>query len=524
MATRANIAWKLRSLLQKSAIVSDCVSSGVSNGNGVRSLIDDVVIKRLSVDSRDVGEGTCFVALAGDRVDGHGFIQEALDRGASVVIAEAGRLLGRFGACERLVDVYDSHEAIGRLAATFYGVDELQQQGRLKLVGVTGTNGKTTVVAILTSILRAAGFTTGSLGTIGFDLSDQAVDVASLTAGMTTPPPIELCSALADAARSGASHVAMEVSSHALDQRRCSGLEFSVGVFTNLTQDHFDYHRDMHEYAAAKRRLFTCLPAYATAVVNAEDDRAEFMAAQTKARVVRYSTASPSADCFSQNLRVCGEGSSFNAKFKDRRIAVTTSLIGAHNVSNILAAMSAARALGVDDKAICKGVAAASLVPGRLERVKTSAACDVLVDYAHTPDALECVLRVLRGLTKGRLFCVFGCGGNRDKTKRPLMGRAVAKLADVGVLTSDNPRFEDPNAIINDVLAGFDGTEGCKRIVEPNRRTAIFESIAQAGAEDVVLIAGKGHEDYQIVGGQRYSFDDRLVAKEAAAQSAKVPA
>ncbi|GJM26671.1 MAG: UDP-N-acetylmuramoyl-L-alanyl-D-glutamate--2,6-diaminopimelate ligase [Phycisphaerae bacterium] len=500
--------WTLRSLLDSANIeVNADLSAPVSTTR----------INRLTVDSRDADSGSCFVALTGTKTDGHRYVSQALDAGA-VVIVESGQ---RDVRNERVIEVADTHDAIARLAATFFGIDRLQRDGKLKLIGVTGTNGKTTVVSLITSILRAAKYPASSLGTIGLDVTGNSTDVIS---GMTTPPPIELCATLADAARAGACYVAMEVSSHALDQRRCGGLRFDVGVFTNLTQDHLDYHGDMKEYARAKRRLFDALAADAFAVINADDPFASSMTVECDASVIAFSNECVSADVFASKVRLGANGTTFDLYIDGTMSSVNSALIGTHNVSNMLAAVATAHALGIDCESICKGIASIACVPGRLERVECSAPCEVFVDYAHTPDALENVLRVVRDVTEGRLICVFGCGGDRDKTKRVPMGKAVATLADIGILTSDNPRHEDPNAIIDDVIVGFNGSGACQRIVQIDRRAAIYEAITRAEKDDTVLIAGKGHEDYQIIGDERLSFDDRLVAIAAAKNAIEVTA
>lgn len=505
--------WTLPSLLK---------SADVTATADVSDTLANTVINRLTVDSRDAGVGACFVALAGTQTDGHRYVSQALDQGASAVIVERGRCDVRDG---RIVEVADTHEAIAKLAATFFGIDRLQRDGKLSLIGVTGTNGKTTVVSLITSILRAAGVEASSLGTIGLDVPGRATGASTaVISGMTTPPPIELCTALARAARAGARCVAMEVSSHALDQRRTAGLRFDVAVFTNLTQDHLDYHGDMDGYAAAKRRLFDGLDASAAAVINADDRNGPEIVSNCVAPVVTFSTKNGTADIRAENLQLRASGSTFDLHIKGERVAVRSRLIGLHNVSNMLAAMSAAHVLGVDCTAIAKGIASIECVPGRLERVACDGPCDVFVDYAHTPDALENVLRVLRDVTRGRLICVFGCGGDRDKTKRIPMAKAVQAFADIGIITSDNPRNEDPNAIIADVIAGFDGNGSVRRVVQIDRRAAINEAVALAGANDTVLIAGKGHEDYQIIGDKRFQFDDRLVAIEAAQRVIEVTA
>ncbi len=503
----ACIEWTLADLLE---------SAGIAAANGPSDLTSTTIINRLTVDSRDADGRSCFVALAGTRTDGHRFVEQTLDQGAAAVVVEADRCKVQD---DRVIAVADSHVAVGKLAATFYGIDRLQRDGKLRLIGVTGTNGKTTVVSLITSILRAAGLKASSLGTIGLDVpGGSAVGHASVISGMTTPPPIELCAALAHAARAGAECVAMEVSSHALDQCRTDGLRFDVGVFTNLTQDHLDYHGDMERYARAKRRLFDGLDSQATAVINSDDLCGSLMTSQCPAPIIAFSSRRGNVEVSATNVQLSACGTTFELHVEGQRATVTSKLIGSHNVSNMLAAVSTAHAMGVKLNSICDGIASIDCVPGRLERIDCGDAFDVFVDYAHTPDALENVLRVLRDVTRGRLICVFGCGGDRDKSKRIPMARAVQTFADIGIVTSDNPRNEDPNAIIADVVSGFDGVGAIRRIVQIDRRVAIMEAIRLAEKNDTVLIAGKGHEDYQIIGDERRNFDDRQVAREVSMQ------
>jgi UDP-N-acetylmuramoyl-L-alanyl-D-glutamate--2,6-diaminopimelate ligase len=492
-------AWRLGDLLKR---------AGVAPTEGAPSTaLLDVRIARLSSDSRDVGPGTCFIALAGGQADGHAYVDAALSGGAAAAIVEQGRYCGLNPSA---IAVPDTHDAVGRLAAVFYGIDEALAAGRLRLAGVTGTNGKPTVCALLRAILDAAGARSAVLGTIANDV------LASTTpAAMTTPPPIELCELLGRAVAAGASHAVMEVSSHALDQRRCAGLTFQVGVFTNLTHDHLDYHLTWDDYARAKKRLFDGLGPDAAAIVNADDPRWAFMVEDTAAQVVRFSTGVAATDVRVVAEQISLDGTRLRLQLRGSSLNVRTRLIGRHNVSNIVAAATAAEALGVSPDAIRRGLEAVTTVRGRLQSVTDGAGSGgVFVDYAHTPDALKNVLGILRELTGKRLICVFGCGGDRDRSKRPIMGRIVADLADLAYLTSDNPRSEDPGAIIDEVLPGF-VTCRQKVVVEPDRGRAIASAIEAAAEGDTVLIAGKGHEDYQIIGSRRLHFDDVAIATEA---------
>jgi len=468
------------------------------------------VIHDICVDSRSVSPGACFVALRGTHNDGHDFVAEAIARGAVAVIVETGRAQR---AGDIAVTVPDTHLAVARLASAFHGVSAAQRDGLLKLIGVTGTNGKTTVCTLIRAVLDAAGLRAASFGTITNDNGSGAK-----TSDMTTMAPLEMCRELAAAVRSGVTHAVLEVSSHALDQQRCAGLAFDVGVFTNLSRDHLDYHGDMEHYARAKRRLFECLTAGGAAVVCADDAYAEFMAEGCAARVLRYGLGSAARDVRAEHLAVDDDATRFTAQLEDCALPIATELIGRHNVRNIMAAVAAGHALGFRPEVIGKGIESVRGIPGRLERVDNGAPIRVLVDYAHTPDALDNVLNILRDTGARRLICVFGCGGDRDRGKRPEMARTVALAADAAVVTSDNPRSEDPAAIIAETLQGFSPGDACVHEVEPDRARAIRRAVALAQAGDVVLIAGKGHEKYQIVGTRRLPFDDVAEARAALAQ------
>ncbi len=314
----------------------------------------------------------------------------------------------------------------------------------------------------------------------------------------------------------------MEVSSHALDQKRADGIDFSSAVFTNLTQDHLDYHGTLDAYAFTKKRLFDRLRSAASAVICADDDWAEKMAADTRGRVLRYGVNGLASDVWAENISLGDERTSFDLCLGDKREPVSMKLIGIHNVRNVLAAAGATGSLGIPIEDIKKGVEVMDAVRGRLQRVDVQAPYTVFVDYAHTPDALKNVLTLLREVTAERLICVFGCGGDRDRAKRPVMGKIVAELADVAVVTSDNPRSENPQSIVDETVVGMEGADHCERIVEVDRWRAIVAVVEMAEPGDVVLIAGKGHEDYQIIGSERKWFDDVVVAAEAMEHARKV--
>jgi len=441
-------------------------------------------------------------------LDGHRFVAQAVNAGARVVVVQEDAAGVDVPEEVFVLPVGDTREALARLAAAYYALDE-RSATVPRLIGVTGTNGKTTVCHLLRSILMAAGETPAMLGTVEYDLVGSKVP-----APMTTPAPMDLCRYLSLARDAGASSVVMEVSSHALDQRRCDGLRFAAGVFTNLSQDHIDYHQSLQAYFQAKCRLFERLDRDATAVVNVDDVLGSRVESATRAVVRSYGLDRP-ADVTASNCRMTSTSSRLLLRGCAYEVEVECPLIGRHNIMNVLAAAATAEALGVEAAAIRKGVEGLGGVPGRLQRVTYEEhPFQVYVDYAHTDAALENVLDVLKPMTAGRLICVFGCGGDRDRSKRPRMAKAVERRADLAVVTSDNPRTEDPRRIVCDALAGFNAEGDCLVVVEIDRKDAIHEALLAAQPGDTVLIAGKGHEDYQIVGCQRRSFDDRVVARE----------
>ncbi|MGZ8494982.1 MAG: UDP-N-acetylmuramoyl-L-alanyl-D-glutamate--2,6-diaminopimelate ligase [Candidatus Binatia bacterium] len=490
----------------------------------------------LTYDSRQATAGKVFFAVPGEQADGHDYIGEAVKRGAAAVVLSRA---GAWPQAPATVRVNNVRNAMGLWAAHFY-----QRPSRnLRLVGVTGTNGKTTLTYLVESILHEAGLEPGVIGTINYRYRGRA-----LPSHHTTPESVDLQELLAEMVRSGVQAVAMEVSSHALAQERVRGLDFDVGVFTNLTRDHLDYHRDMDDYFAAKSRLFNdYLPASVkprkAAVIYGRDPRGEQLITTCRAQglaVWSYGESGAWDVCPVQVSQVAIDVSGIRGEIraKERRLKIASSLVGSVNLQNILGAVGVGCALGLSDDVIARGIARLSAVPGRLEKIDNGRGVAVLVDYAHTPDALEKALQVARQLTTGSLIAVFGCGGDRDRGKRPLMGEIAARLSDFAVLTSDNPRTEEPTAILADVEAGVrqvgiakldaarlpagktDTAERRGYYVEADRRAAIRLALALAGAGDTVLIAVKGHEDYQILGQTKFHFDDREVAREAIAARA----
>jgi UDP-N-acetylmuramoyl-L-alanyl-D-glutamate--2,6-diaminopimelate ligase len=466
-------------------------------------------------DSRRVRPGSIFVALAGSKVDGRRFVADALTKGAAVVLGE-GLASEVVGGATLIVNVRDARATLTRLALRWHGLGDDGCCG-LKLAGITGTNGKSTSAYMACAMLRAAGMMCGMLGTVEYDLCGRSV-----AAPMTTPGPLELAGYLRECVDAGAAAVVMEVSSHALDQKRTEGLRFAAAAFTNLTGDHLDYHGTLENYAAAKARLFAGLEPTATAVVNCDDPSHAVMLQNCPAQVVTYAL-DHDADIKATITRCTSRGTCYQLQMEGRTLGLENALVGRHNVYNALTAAGLARALGVELDAIATGLTALKNVPGRLQRVPCASPADVFVDYAHTDDALRNVLSVLKPLTRRRLIVLFGCGGDRDRTKRPRMAQAVAEYADAIVVTSDNPRSEDPRAIIDEILTGFDSAMRRRVAVEPDRSRAIRAALAAAGQGDVVLLAGKGHEDYQIIGDQRIHLSDVEVATAAAAELHKTP-
>ncbi len=470
--------------------------------DGVPDPFEDREVSGLVCDSRRVTPGACFVAVPGEREDGARFIPDALARGASALVA--GRRPDPAPPIP-LLCVPDARAAAARLAAAFHG----RPSERLDVVGITGTKGKTTTAFLVRSVLEAAGRRCGMLGTVRYVVGDRV-----LPAPNTTPGPVELQGHLAEMAAGGCRAAVLEVSSHALVQRRVEGVRFRVGVFTNLAQDHLDYHRTEEAYREAKGILFRMLEPGASAAINLDDPAAGWYRGICRVPVVGYGLR-PDADVRAEVHAVDFRGTRLTLSASGKRVDVSSRLMGLHNASNVLAAASAAVALGIDLETVRRGVEALTAVPGRLEPVEAGQDFAVMVDYAHTEASLRSVLACLRPLTKGRLICVFGCGGDRDRGKRPRMGRVAEELADLAILTSDNPRTEEPESILAEIRAGMREPDRARTIAD--RREAIRAAVAAAAAGDIVLIAGKGHETYQIFRDGTRPFDDREAAREALA-------
>jgi len=477
--------------------------------------IPAVEIVGLTSDSREVKPGYLFVAIRGTAQDGNMFVASAVKAGATLIV---GEVPPNPALSVPFIRVDDGRLALAELASAFYG----HPSRSLKVIGVTGTSGKTTTTYLLESILRASREEVGVIGTVNYRYREKI-----LPASHTTPGPVELQALLADMLRAGCTAVVMEVSSHALKMRRVSNIAFTGMIFTNLSREHLDYHPDMEDYFASKKLLFTDV-----AVQSAAAGKQPVGVIHTGERwgVRLFAELSRRK---SDDVRIigCGESNAWtDLKFgidgvtgkvtgpagPKSAIEVRSSLAGSFNAENILVAVTLCREIGVHPGSITRGVTGLVSVPGRMERVANPVGIHVLVDYAHKPDALEKVLKTLAALPdRGRLITVFGCGGDRDRSKRPVMGKIASDLSDQVFVTSDNPRTEDPAAIIREIWAGIPATAHARVQTDPDRRGAIYKAIAAARAKDIVVIAGKGHEDYQILGVKKVHFDDREVAREA---------
>jgi UDP-N-acetylmuramoyl-L-alanyl-D-glutamate--2,6-diaminopimelate ligase len=465
----------------------------------------DVPCTGVVYDSRAVTPGSVFVALQGLRADGAAFAPQARAAGAAAIVAAVG-VAPLDGVA--WLPVADPRLALALLAAEFNG----HPSRAMRLVGVTGTNGKTTTAYLLRAILEAAGIKCGLMGTVSYCIGDRTIEAAR-----TTPEAPEVQGFLREMLDEACGACVMEVSSHALALRRVDGLQFAAGVFTNLTRDHLDFHGNMESYFAAKRRLFEMLPATAPAVVNLDDPRGAALV-ETAGAPVTYAIGKP-ADVTPGPLSFSLDGLVFDVRTPQGVVHVSSTLVGRPNVYNILAAAGVTAAMGIPLDAIEKGIARLTGVPGRFEVVsRPKDDITVVVDYAHTDDALRNLLETARPIATRRLITVFGAGGDRDRTKRPLMGMVAARLSDVVVITSDNPRGEDPAQIIEEVMRGAEPEarqRNARALTVVDRGDAIRRAVADAAPGDVVLIAGKGHEKYQVIGGTTFPFDDVAVARDA---------
>jgi len=474
----------------------------ILSGNDALEVIGslDAVVSDITFDSRQVKKGSCFIAVRGTQADGHGYIDKAIELGALVIVCES--------LPENRVDgvtyarVTDTTAVLGYMATSFY--DNPSQ--RIKLVGITGTNGKTTTVTLLYRLFNKLGFKSGLLSTVVNFIGDEEV-----SATHTTPDAIQLNKLLAQMVEAGCTHCFMEVSSHAIVQNRIAGLKFAGAIFSNITHDHLDYHKTFEEYLKAKKRFFDLLPRDAFALINIDDRNGRVMVQNTEAKVNTYSLRSMA------NYRCRVIENHFDGMLLNLdSIEVWTRLVGGFNAYNILAIYSAARLLGVDREIVLTELSSMTAVSGRFEHFKSPKGINVIVDYAHTPDALQNVIDTINEIKKpeNKLIAVVGAGGNRDKTKRPVMAKVAVEGSGMVVLTSDNPRFEEPEEILKDMKAGIEPSMVGKVLTIVDRREAIRTAYMLANSGDIVLIAGKGHENYQEIKGVKHHFDDKEVIQE----------
>lgn len=468
---------------------------------GERCGFGELELTGFACDSRKIKPGELFVAIKGAEDDGHQHVQEAVEQGAAAVIAE------RAVECSvPVLVVPNARQALAELAARFYGMPA----EKLKLIGVTGTNGKTTVTYLIKSILEAAGHTVGLIGTNEILAGRERLDLPRTTS--TTPDSAELQAVFAQFVQRGIEYAVMEVSSHALALERVHGCTFHVGVFTNLTQDHLDFHGTMEAYLAAKQKLFVISE---TGVINIDDAGGRAIAQSAPCKVLTVGLHD--ADVMANQIRLLERGVQFEAVVRGTPLSIQLGIPGKFSVYNALCAIGACAALGISKTDIIRGLAQAQGVRGRVEIVPTGTDYTVLIDYAHSPDGLEKVLHTVRGFARGRVITLFGCGGDRDRLKRPLMGNIAGRLSDFTIITSDNPRTEEPMAIIEDIVKGIEKTGG-KYLVLCDRREAIRRALELAQKDDVVLLAGKGQETYQIIGHEKLEFDEREIVKEILAK------
>ena len=459
-------------------------------------------IKGVNIDSRKVADDHLFIAMRGTQVDGHKFIPKAEELGAAAILCEQIPEEKKQGVT--YIQVADTEDVVGQVATTFYG----NPTSKLKLVGVTGTNGKTTIATLLYNMFRKMGHKCGLLSTVCNYVEGEAYPTDH-----TTPDPIELNELLGKMVDAGCEYAFMECSSHAIAQKRIGGLTFAGGIFTNLTRDHLDYHKTLENYRDAKKKFFDDMPKNAFAITNADDKNGMVMVQNTKATVKTYSIRTM-ADFHAKIIECHFEGMYLEVNGKE----VGVQFIGKFNVSNLLAVYGAAVMLGKDPEDILVTLSTLKSVAGRLEPIRSAEGVTALVDYAHTPDALENVLNAIHEVMEGKsgkIITVCGAGGNRDKGKRPLMAQEAVKQSDRVIITSDNPRFEEPQDIINDMLAGLNAQQMKSVISIVDRREAIRTAVMMAEKGDVILIAGKGHEDYQDVKGTKHHFDDREEVRKA---------
>ena len=460
------------------------------------TVLDDIEISSVTDDTRKVTEGCLFVCVKGGSFDGHSAAAEMLEKGAAAVVCQHDLGLG-----DRQILVSDTRRAYGRLCAAWFGHPEK----KLKMIGVTGTNGKTTITNVIKHILTSAGHKTGLVGTIQNEIGDEVIHTDN-----TTPMAYDFMSLLDRMVREDCEYVVMEVSSFGLVQNRIGPSWFDIAVFTNLTQDHLDYHKDMEDYFQAKKMLFDICD---TAIINIDDSYGRRLLDEADCEKYSFSVKQ-SADYYADGIKIKSTGSSFWFCHGDKSYLVRTRIPGLFNVSNLTAVTAVCMRAGIPMEKIICAISGYNGVKGRCEVIPTGRDFTVICDYAHTPDALENILRSVKEYTEGRLICLFGCGGNRDAAKRPKMAKAAASYADRLIVTSDNPRNEDPELIIKDILAGLENSTVPYDVVT-DRREAIYHALKNAEKGDIIVLAGKGHEDYQILAGMEHiHFDEREIVAE----------
>ncbi|MBI5182225.1 MAG: UDP-N-acetylmuramoyl-L-alanyl-D-glutamate--2,6-diaminopimelate ligase [Nitrospirae bacterium] len=479
----------------------------------------EVQIGDIAYDSREVKRGSLFVAVKGFKTDGHRYIADAVKRGASAVVAEDAVNISKGDAT--IIIVPDTRNALALLSARFYG----DPSRRLRMIGITGTNGKTTTSYLIKSIIEKAGKKAGLLGTISYIIGNEV-----MPAPHTTPESSDLQKHLSQILDTGAEYAVMEVSSHALELNRTANCEFDIGVFTNLTQDHLDFHKTMEDYFNAKLKLFTSLNnergkmAKKVGIINIDDPYSNRILSAMTVKAVTYGF-SENADIRPAEINIDIGGIRFAAVTPKGNFPVESRLTGKYNILNMLASIAVGQSLGFDNSAIQEGISSLISVSGRFEKINEGQDFSVVVDYAHTEDALKRILEAIRVFAKGRVITVFGCGGDRDRGKRPKMGEAAVKLSEIVILTSDNPRSEDPHEIIKEIEEGIKRRRNGRLqeyLIIPDRKEAIYRAIGMAEKDDIILLAGKGHEDYQIIGDKKLHFDDREIAREAIIKSLKI--
>ena len=469
---------------------------------------ENIDIIGITANSNEVKKGFMFIAIKGNKADGHHYINAAIENGAASIVLEKMNISGHTPCT--IVELKDSREALPVIASNFYK----SPSSKMKLVGITGTNGKTTISYLLEAIWMESDINSGVIGTVENRYMNKVFE-----SNLTTPDPVKLTKMLSDMQKGGVENVAIEVSSHALDLKRVDGCDFDAAIFTNLTQDHLDYHGSLEDYFFAKKRLFTEVLVKSNkkekySIINIDDTFGQELFDEISGQKISYSIKNRESDIYPEKFELSSKGISATIKTPRGRFILKSKLVGEHNLYNLMAAAGTAILTGSTIESVEKAFNNISQIPGRLESIKNELGINVLVDYAHTPDALKNVLGSLRPITIKDIITVVGCGGDRDKKKRPIMGKIGAELSDQLIITSDNPRTENAELIIEDIVKGIDKklTEKTKTITD--REKAISYAIDKANPGDTVLIAGKGHEDYQIVGEEKFHFDDREVARK----------